>query len=775
MAEQPLSDADAAALGPDELTGLHLHAAKTQAAGLPAVVSSLKHVFGQAGIVRGTRALTLLNQQGGIDCPSCAWPDPDTERSSFEFCENGAKAIAWEADARRLTPEFFRQWDIDALGQQSDYWLGQQGRLTEPMILRPGTRHYEPISWEGAFSTIAAALNGLNTPDEAVFYTSGRTSNEAAFLYQLFIRQFGTNNLPDCSNMCHESSGMALIPTVGIGKGTVTLEDFQHAEVILILGQNPGTNHPRMLSVLQEARRAGARIVAINPLKEAGLLAFANPQEVRGMLGLGTSLAEDYLQVRIGGDQALLQGIMKVLVERGWIDQAFLAEKTEGYEALCDALAALDWALVEEQSGIARGRIESLAELLGKSQRIIACWAMGLTQHRHAVATIQDLVNLILLRGSIGKRGAGLCPVRGHSNVQGDRTMGIIERPSDIFLDTLGKVFDFEPPRRHGYDTVAAIRAMHEGHAKVFLAMGGNFLSATPDTLYTAEALRRCQLTAHVSIKLNRSHVVTGQTALILPCLGRTERDVQNGQEQFVTTENSMGVVQMSRGRLEPCSPHLLSEPAIVAGLARATLGENSSVPWEELVQDYDRIRDAIERVIPGFADYNVRVRHPGGFYLPNPPRTGDFPTTTGKARFTVHPVPKLAVPTGHLIMMTIRSHDQFNTTIYGLHDRYRGIANERRVILMHEDDIRERSLIAGDLVDLTSHYEGQTRLAHRFVVVRYDLPRGCCATYFPETNVLVPIDSKAESSHTPTSKYVIITVAKSNQEDRKAASASQK
>jgi len=749
------------ALCPEDFTGLKRSDPPIAAAGAKAVAHSLKHVIGMAGLRRGTKALYVLNQKGGVDCPSCAWPDPDGHRAPTEFCENGAKAVAWEADSRRLTAEFFRTHSIDDLAKQSDYWHGQQGRLTEPMVLRPGSRHYEPISWDESFRLLAEELNALASPHEALFYTSGRTSNEAAFLYQLFVRQFGTNNLPDCSNMCHESSSYALPQVVGIGKGTVKLEDFEKAGLILILGQNPGTNHPRMLTALQGAKRAGAMIVAINPLKEAGLLAFLNPQEIRGWLGFATPLTDLYLQVKIGGDQALLQGVMKVLLAKGAVDRSFVAEKTDGYEAFADSLATADWDAIVRHSGIAKPDIEKLAELVAKHDRIIACWAMGLTQQKHAVATIQELVNLMLLRGAIGEPGAGLCPVRGHSNVQGDRTMGIWERPPEWFLDALGKEFNFDPPREIGFDTVEAIRAMRDCTAKVFFAMGGNFLSATPDTEATAAGLKKCRLTAHVSIKLNRSHLVCGRTALILPCLGRTERDLQNGREQFVTTENSMGVVQTSKGNLEPASKHLLSETAITARLAKATLGSRTAVPWEELAADYDRIRDRIARVIPGFENYNERVRKPGGFYLPNQPREGSFPTATGKARFTSHLLPDLAVEPGQLVMMTIRTHDQFNTTVYGLDDRYRGIKNERRVILMNAADLGERGLKDGDAVDLTGHFRGEVRLAPRFIALAYDIPRGCCATYFPEGNVLVPLDSTADGSNTPTSKWVTITVAK--------------
>ena len=753
---------------PEGFTGLSVTAPGTSAAGLKAVLVSTAHAWGLAGVGRGTRMLSLLNQPGGIDCPSCAWPDPDDHRTPAEFCENGAKAVAWESDSRRIDRQFWADFSIDDLGRQSDYEHGQQGRLTEPVVLRPGSRHYEPIAWPDAFRLMADELNALDSPDEAAFYTSGRTSNEAAFLYQLFVRQFGTNNLPDCSNMCHESSSVALPATIGIGKGTVKLDDFAKADVILILGQNPGTNHPRMLTALQKAKRAGAVIVAVNPLREAGLLGFRNPQEVRGMLGVPTPLADHYLQVRIGGDQALLQGVLKHLFAldaanpSSAIDRDFVEAKTDGFEAMRTHIDAASWDAIVEQSGITRHEIEALAALLAARPKIIACWAMGLTQHKHAVATIQEVVNVLLVRGSLGKPGAGVCPVRGHSNVQGDRTMGINERAPAAFLDALDAEFGFTSPRAPGLATVETIRAMADGRVKVFVGLGGNFLSATPDTNLTAAGLKKCRLTVHVSIKLNRSHLVTGHTALILPCLGRTERDVQAAGPQFVTTENSMGVVQRSEGRLDPASGHLLSECAIVAGLAAATLGAKSAVPWADLVADYDRIRSRIERVVPGFADYNARARKPGGFYLPNGPRDGEYPTATGKARFTVNPLPEMPLEPGQLVMMTVRTHDQFNTTVYGLDDRYRGVHNERRVILMSAGDISANGLAAGDVVDLTSHFRGQTRVARRFIVVEYDIPAWSCATYFPETNVLISVDSVADLSHTPTSKYVVITVARS-------------
>jgi molybdopterin-dependent oxidoreductase alpha subunit len=748
---------------PEELEGLRVSEPGKVAGGVAAVTSALKHAWGEMGVVRGTRTLLELNQKGGFDCPGCAWPDPDNERSHAEFCENGAKHVADEATTKRVTPEFFQQWSVADLALKSDYWLGKQGRITHPMLLREGATHYEPVAWEEAFKLIASELNALASPDEAVFYTSGRTSNEAAFLYQLFVRRLGTNNLPDCSNMCHESSGSALTETIGIGKGTVTLHDFELADAIFIIGQNPGTNHPRMLSTLQAAKRRGAAIVHINPLPETGLNRFKHPQEVFRILGQGTELADLFLQVRINGDVALLKGVMKEVLEEEErrpgqvLDRKFIEEKTAGFEEFAGALKSVGWDELVEQSGISREELRACASIFIRSPRTIVCWAMGLTQHKNAVANIQEIVNLLLLRGQIGRPGAGACPVRGHSNVQGDRTMGIWERPTESFLDSLGREFDFEPPRQHGLDTVESLKAMHEGRARVFFAMGGNFLSATPDTEYTADALRRCRLTAHVSTKLNRAHLITGAQALILPCLGRTEIDIQETGAQFVTMENSMGIVHSSRGMLEPASPHLLSEPAIVARLAEATLG--SRIDWRWYVADYDRIRDSIMRCIPGFDDYNRRVREPAGFYLPNAARDGVFKTKTDRANFTVHALPRHDLQPGQFMMMTIRSHDQFNTSIYGLDDRYRGIYNGRRVVLLNREDIKEAGLREGQTVDLTSHFEGEERTARHFIVVPYSIPRRSAATYFPETNVLVPVRSVAEKSNTPASKSVVISI----------------
>ena len=736
------------------------HVKKSQAAGgVPSIIQAFKAITSEMGFVRGARTMLKVNQPGGVDCPGCAWPEPDGERSHFEFCENGAKHIADEATTKRVTPEFFRQWSVADLALQSDEWLNAQGRITHPMLLRRDATHYEPIAWESAFELIAGELNSLNYPDQAIFYTSGRTSNEAAFLYQLFVRQFGTNNLPDCSNMCHESSGTALNETIGVGKGTVTLEDFDRAEAIFVIGQNPGTNHPRMLASLQRAKRNGCKLVHINPLPEVGMTRFKHPREILKLLGTGTELADLFLQVRINGDVALLKGISKAVLALDAVDRDFLATYTTGFEDFRDALQKVSWKEIIAQAGVARNLIEEAAEIFITSERTIFCWAMGLTQHHNAVANIQEIVNLMLLRGQIGRPGAGVCPVRGHSNVQGDRTVGIWERPTDAFLDRLGAEFGFEPPRNHGFDTVRSIQAMHDGQAKVFFALGGNFLSATPDTDFTADALHRCRLTAHVSTKLNRSHLITGDCALILPCLGRTEIDMQQSGPQFVTTENSMGVVQISRGSLEPASPELLSEPQIVARLAKATFEHRTTVDWDLLASNYDLIRAAIERVVPGFENYNARVREAGGFHLPNAARERVFKTPSGKAAFTVHPLPDQKLEPGQLLMMTIRSHDQFNTTVYSPNDRYRGISNGRRVVFLNQYDIESAGLRARQPVDLVSHFNGEERIAREFTVVPYDIPQGCAATYFPEANVLVPVGSVAEKSNTPASKSVVISI----------------
>jgi len=763
---------------PVETAGTRFGTASKSAAGLKAVQKSLGLGIEEMGLVRAARTLLAVNKKDGFDCQSCAWPSPDEHRHAFEFCENGAKAVADEATTQMITAEFFAKYSVSELAEKSDYWLGRQGRLTAPMILRPGSEHYEPVSWDDAFAEVAGELKSLPSPDGASFYTSGRTSNEAAFLYQLFARAYGTNNLPDCSNMCHESSGSALVPTIGIGKGCVTLNDFEKAEAIFIIGQNPGTNHPRMLTALQSAKRHGCKIVSLNPLPEVGTEYFKNPQDLKNPLripevlfGHGTKIADLWLPLRINGDMAALQGIMKVMFEEEArrpgtvLDNAFIREFTKGFEALEEHVRSVSWDEITEGSGLTQEQIRSAAEIAMGAKSIIACWAMGLTQHQNAVGTIQEVINFLLLRGNIGRPGAGPCPVRGHSNVQGDRTMGIWERPGKEFLDRLESEFRFAPPREHGLDVVETIKAMHDGRVSVFFALGGNFLSATPDTALTAEGLRKCRLTAHVSTKLNRSHLVTGRTALILPCLGRSEEDRQAGGDQFVTVEDSMGIINPSRGRLDPPSKDLMSEPAIVAGLAKATLGSKVSVDWAALAANYDLIRDHVEKVIPGFDAFNERIRK-GPFYLPNAPRDHRrFATPSGKAEFTVHKLPRETLAPGQFVMMTIRTHDQFNTTIYGLDDRYRGIFNGRRVIFMNPDDVAAAGLVQGQLVDLTSHFNGVERHAPSFMVAPYPIPRRCTATYFPETNVLVPIDSVAETSNTPTSKFIVITVRSSERQ----------
>ena len=751
---------------PEHFTGLHLGHIKKAAAGIPAIVESIKQVVGEAGAARGLKALNNMNQKGGFDCPSCAWPDPDDDRSTLgEYCENGAKAVAEEATLKKLTPEFFAENSVQDLAGLTDYEIGRKGRIAQPMFLPNNGTHYQPITWDDAFHKIGTSLNKLSSPDEAIFYTSGRTSNEAAFLYQLFVRAYGTNNLPDCSNMCHESSGVALGESLGIGKGSVKLEDFYEAEVIIILGQNPGTNHPRMLSALQKAKANGARIIAVNPLPEAGLMGFNNPQSVKGLLGMDAHLTDIFLPVIINGDMALLKAVEYYLwqheqQEPGKVfDGAFIENNTADFDAFINDLQQQNPEQLAQACSISLPQIQEVANLLKDKTKIIACWAMGLTQHVNAVDTIKEIVNLLLLKGSIGKPGAGTCPVRGHSNVQGDRTMGIFERPTQQFLDSIAVNFHFTPPNKHGYDVVAAIKAMHGGKASVFIAMGGNFLSATPDTLYTAAALRKCSLTVHVSTKLNRSHLVHGHEALILPCLGRSDKDMMNGEEQIVSCENSMGVIQSSKGVLHPVSDQLLSEPVIVCRLAKATLGNRSPIDWDKYLQHYDHIRSAIERTIPGFGDYNKRLRDPGGFYLPNCNRDGAFNTNSKKAHFNIASIHTIHLHEGELLMMTIRSHDQFNTTIYGLNDRYRGIYKERRVILMNQGDMNQRNLKQGDVVDIYNHHGGVERVAHKFIVVPYPIPATCVATYFPETNVLVPVNSVAKKSNTPTSKAVVVTV----------------
>ena len=757
-----------ALLPPDKHTGLKLSARKDRAAGIPALVESLAHIREETGVLTGLKILNRMNQQDGFDCPSCAWPDPHHRSKLGEYCENGVKAMAEEATTKRVDRAFFAQHGVEELSGWSDYELGKSGRITEPFILRKGSSHYEPIGWDAAYRLIAERLNGLASPDEAIFYTSGRASNEAAYLYQLFVRRFGTNNLPDCSNMCHESSGTGLGETIGVGKGTVTLDDIYAAKLILIMGQNPGTNHPRMLSALQKCVENGGKLVSVNPIPEAGTEGFVNPQSLGNVLRNGTRFQSLHVGLRINGDVAFLKGVMRLLLDKedaapgSAFDRAFIAEKTAGYDEFIADLRLTDAQAMADRCGVPLTQLQEVADLVASTDRIIVCWAMGLTQHVNAVANIHQIVNLLLLRGAFGKPGAGACPVRGHSNVQGDRTMGIFERPPASLLDALDARYNFKSPRADGNDVVAAIESMRDGVGKVFIALGGNFISATPDSEVTARAIMNCALTVQVSTKLNRSHVITGEEAIILPCLGRTERDLHNGKPRFVTVEDSMSVVHRSQGAHEPASPELHSEPAIVCELAAATLGTQSGVDWHALSADYDLIREEIQAVIPGFEDFNRRVRKPEGFMLPNGPRQGaNFTTPSGKAHFMVDEPPQWTLATDEYLMMTIRTHDQFNTTIYGLEDRYRGIHGERRVVLMHADDMAQAGLRTKDRVDLINTHGGRVRTATDFFVVPYAIARGCVATYFPEANVLVPLEQKALKSGTPASKSVVVKLRK--------------
>lgn len=756
-----------ASLTPEEFNHIKVTEPAQYAAGTAALKNSFAHILREMGPARGVKILNSLNQKNGIDCPGCAWPDPDAKRSFMaEYCENGVKAIAEEATVKTIDEDFFKAHSIEELGAKDDFYLGKTGRLTQPMIIRKGETHYAKISWDEALNLVSNELKALPSPDESIFYTSGRTSNEAAFAYQLMVRKLGTNNLPDCSNMCHESSGSGLSNTVGIGKGSVTLEDLHCADIILVIGQNPGTNHPRMLSALKKNKENGGTIISVNPLPEAGLINFKDPQELSGLVGGGSKLADLHIPVTINGDLAFLKAVMHLMFKAeeevgGVLDYKFINDKTSGFQEFKEDLLKQDFNLLVRQSGVELALVEKTAELIIENPNMIICWAMGLTQHKNGVGNIQEVVNLLLMRGSIGKQGAGTCPVRGHSNVQGDRTMGIWEKPPTSFSDKLDEVFEFKSPREHGYDVVSAIESMNKKVNQVFFAMGGNFLSAAPDTEYTAKALRNCKLTVHVSTKLNRSHLVHGEIGLILPCLGRTEIDLQHQGSQFVSVENSMGVVHSSQGRLTPVSKDLKSEVAIVCELAERLFPEEKH--WTKMRNDYDVIREFIEAVIPGFDNYNERVRIPEGFYLPNNARSGDFSVThTGKANFTVNELPEHHLKKEEYLMMTIRTHDQYNTTIYGMDDRYRGIYGERRVVLMNQEDMNERGFKNLEVVDLKSHFNTETREANLFKVVSYPIPRKCIATYFPETNVLVPIGLKADKSHTPASKSIVVTMERS-------------
>jgi molybdopterin-dependent oxidoreductase alpha subunit len=728
------------------------------AGGLDALKASLAALQEQGIVAKGFATLRNANQPEGFDCPGCAWPDRN-QHSSFEYCENGVKAVAAEATSHRATPALFAGATVTELMAQDDYTLESHGRLTAPMRYDVATDRYVPVTWPDAFALVAQHLNALPTPDDAIFYTSGRTSNEAAFLYQLFIREFGTNNLPDCSNMCHEPSGVGMKPQIGVGKGTVTLDDFTKADAIFIFGQNPGTNHPRMLGELREASKRGCKIVVFNPLRERGLERFSDPKNPVDVLGGETKIASHYYQPRIGGDLAVAKGLIKAVLEQGAQDKKFIAEHTEGFDALMQDVLAEPWPALEAASGLSHSQLLEAARIYIASNATICTWGMGITQHKHSVATIQMLVNLLLVRGNIGKPGAGACPVRGHSNVQGDRTMGIYEKPAEAFLDKLGKAFDFEPPREHGYDVVGAIEAMAREPGKVFFAMGGNFAAATPDTQATWAALRNCALTVHVTTKLNRSHLVHGKDALILPCLGRTEIDIQAGGPQGVTVEDSMSMVHISLGMNAPASKQLMSEPAIVAHLAAATLSK-SKTPWLWLVADYSRIRDKIAEVVDGFTDFNTRLKAPGGFYLGNSARERNWQTLNNRAQFKAHALPQAEDNSALFKLMTVRSHDQYNTTVYGMDDRYRGVWGHRRVCFINRSDLIKLGFTAGDWVDMTSVWADGERTAKRFLLVPYDIPEGCLASYFPETNALVPLSAFADEARTPASKSVPVRLS---------------
>ena len=732
------------------------------AAGLPAIFSTVKHGLTKMGLFSSLSNFSNVNKFDGFDCPGCAWPDPDEKRTFAEFCENGAKAIADEATNKMAGAEFWSKWSVSELSKKPDYWLNSQGRITQPLILKENSNFYEQITWNDAFKKIAREFASLKSPDEAVFYTSGRTSNEAAYLWQLLARSFGTNNLPDCSNMCHESSGVALSQSIGIGKGTVKLDDFDKADLIIVVGQNPGTNHPRMLTSLRDAKRKGASVVSINPLIETGMVRFKHPQNPLEVLGYGNEISDEHVRVKINGDQALFRGFAKVILSESSEDMAFINDFTAGFESYRTEVLGTKWDDIVRISGVEKSTIVRIGKLLGKSKSTICCWAMGLTQHKNSVATIQEIANVMLLGGHIGRDGAGLCPVRGHSNVQGDRTVGINHNPSKEFLDALRDEFGIEMPVDGGLDAVDSVRKMNMGDVGVFISMGGNFLSAMSDTNATADGLQKCSLTVHISTKPNRSHLVTGQTSIILPCLGRTEKDYTGEKQQFITVENSMGVVHRSIGKNSPASSLLLSECAIVAGLAVAIEDEVgiSGIPWESLVSDYDLIRDCIERTVPGFDSYNERCRNDGGFYLPNPPRDNRvFNTKNGLANIFTHKLQPIVTEKSQFVMMTIRSHDQYNTTIYSTNDRYRGIYNGRRVVMMCRNDLETRGWKEFQRVTITSHFHDTEIYSDNWTIVEYDIPPGNVATYFPESNVLIPLESVADSSNTPTSKSVVVSI----------------
>jgi len=777
----PSDSTSVQAQNPTDMGKLRIGRASEEAAGIPAIWNTMVYGIGEAGPIRSAEAFVKINQVTGFDCQSCAWPSPDKKRKIFEFCENGAKAVSDESTKKRIGPKFFARYSIADLAAQSDYWLNEQGRLTSPMVRHANATHYQPITWPEAFAMIAKELNRLDSPDQASFYTSGKTTNEPAFLLQLFARQFGTNNLPDCSNMCHESSGVAMVETLGVGKGAATVEDMESSELIFIFGNNPGTNHPRMLTSLQNAKDHGAKIIVVNPLPEVSMMRVINPnpQDYRNplelplaLLGKGQALADLYLPVRVNGDVAAIKGILKELFEReraglsSAIDHEFIQTYTEGFEALLADVGSTSWEEIEENSGLTRNQLRVAADMYAASKKTIIAWCLGLTQHRNGVDNVSMIVNLLLVGGNIGRPGAGTVCVRGHSNVQGDRTMGVWERPPKPFLDALGKEFNFVPPQKWGYDTVETLHAMFDGDVKVFFAISGNFVSNVPDTVYSAHAMRRCKLTAHVSTKLNRSHLITGERALILPCLGRSEEDMQATGKQFLTVEDSMGIINPSQGFFRPASPDLLSDVAIIANLAHATLGTRTTTNWLGFVADYNLIRDGISRVIPGFENFNERLAKEKFFYLPNGAKHRIFKTSSGKAKLSVCPIPKHGLKPDEFLLTTIRSHDQFNSTIYGLNDRYRGVFGGRRVLFLNPLDMKARNLQAGQVVDIYSYFEGEVRKAPRFAIVPYAIARRSAAAYYPETNVLISVCSVAAKSNQPAAKSIRITLTPSDQNE---------
>jgi molybdopterin-dependent oxidoreductase alpha subunit len=747
-------------LGPTALSNIRLGAPMQHAAGVLGVKEAIRHGFKEMGIVRSMKTLLEMNQEDGFDCPSCAWPNPENPSSIAEYCENGAKALADEATTNHIGGAFFEHNSVEALSELSDYQLNKLGRLTEPLVLRPGSVHYEPISWQKAYELIAMELGSLESPNEAIFYTSGRSSNEAAFLYGLFARAFGTNNMPDCSNMCHESSGLALKETLGIGKGSAKLEDLYEAEVVIIAGQNPGTNHPRMLSALEKCKENGGKIISINPLGEAGLVNFKNPQKIKGLLGTGTDMADIHLAVRINQDIPLIKLILKKLAQwdenkGGAFDHDFLKTYVDGYDRLLCDLACYGEAELLDQCGIPMGQIEEAVALLATQSKIVVCWAMGLTQHKNGVANIREYINLLLLKGAMGKPGTGTCPVRGHSNVQGDRSVGIQHFVDKELNQRIATHMGFSPPDKDGFDTVGAMKAMYEGKAKIFMALGGNFLMAASDTHYTAEALQKCALTVQISTKLNRTHLVTGKTALILPTFGRSEKDLKGGKSRFLTMEDSMGRVRQSKGLLKPASLQIKSEPELIAEMAHTYFKGNHPVNWSAMGENYELIRESIDKVAKGFSDTEKRSKGIG-YYLPNNVRTLDFSMLpNGKAQLTLNALPDHPLGEDDFLLMTVRSHDQFNTTIYGLDDRYRGVYQERRVLFMNPTDMERQNLKKLEVVDIVSRYDGVERRAHCFLIVPYEIPCGNLAAYFPETNVLVPFDRYADGSNTPISKSI--------------------